>query len=103
MRKNRVVWTEHAQIKFKYAYNYYLGYSERSAKSFRTRFFEKIEKLEYFSGIGPIQEFEGSKAHEYRFLLERNYKIIYWISGNTVYLMDVFDTRQNPEKLEWLP
>jgi len=39
---------------------------------------------------------------EYRFLVEKNYKIIYCFNANLVEVMAIFVTRQNPEKLKKL-
>jgi hypothetical protein len=35
----------------------------------------------------------------YRFIVVRNYKIIYWIEDNYIKIASVFDTRQNPNKI----
>jgi plasmid stabilization system protein ParE len=36
----------------------------------------------------------------HRRLIERNYKIVYRIEGNIIYITDIFDSRQNPEKMK---
>ena len=36
---------------------------------------------------------------EYRFLVEGHYKIIYRIGAKSIYVVKVFDTRQNPKKI----
>jgi len=42
-----------------------------------------------------------SRNREYRYLVYKNYKIIYWINTakNRIDIIDVFDTRQNPVKI----
>ena len=35
-----------------------------------------------------------------RYLVEGNYKIIYWHDGTLIKIASVFDCRQNPSKLE---
>ena len=37
------------------------------------------------------------KGH--RYIIRGNYKIIYKIQNQKMYITDVFDTRQNPEKI----
>lgn len=42
------------------------------------------------------------RKEEFRYLIFKNYKIIYWINKNKnrVEITDVFDARQNPLKLK---
>ena len=42
------------------------------------------------------------RFQEFRYLIYKNYKIIYWINENKnrIEIVNVFDTRQNPDKLE---
>lgn len=45
-------------------------------------------------------ELELEKLHQhYRYLLIGNYKIIYRIETDFIIINDVFDTRQNPNKI----
>jgi len=41
------------------------------------------------------------RYREYRSLIYKNYKIIYWINTakNRIDIIDVFDARQNPEQI----
>jgi hypothetical protein len=50
-------------------------------------------------GIGQKENLLNSRTHNYQYLLFGNYKIIYWIKMNVVYIATVSDTRQNPKKL----
>lgn len=45
---------------------------------------------------------EGLLKHlnqDHRYLVEGNYKIIYFVNNGNIYITHVFDTRQNPIKL----
>ena len=45
---------------------------------------------------------EPSLAHhnqDYRYLVEGHYKIVYRLAGNILYIVDIFDTRQHPGKM----
>lgn len=49
--------------------------------------------------MGPEQEFPVRRKFEYHYLIERTYKILYRVDGDTIYIVLIFDTRQSPEKL----
>ena len=49
--------------------------------------------------IGGIEENLIGLDQGHRFLLKGNYKIIYKVVGDIVYITDVFDCRQNPQKI----
>lgn len=52
--------------------------------------------------ISQIEELLKSRREEFRYLVFKNFKIIYWINYKThqIEINDVFDTRQNPVKIE---
>ncbi|SFG49171.1 ParE toxin of type II toxin-antitoxin system, parDE [Algoriphagus hitonicola] len=51
--------------------------------------------------IGRIEELLKERKERFRFLIYKNYKLIYWINKkeNRIEIVDVFDTRQNPIKI----
>jgi len=49
---------------------------------------------------GQKEEFLEDMKLEHRRIVEGNYKIIYRIHGDTVYVTDIFDSRQNPIKMK---
>lgn len=51
--------------------------------------------------IGQIEELLIDRPQNFRYLVFKNYKIIYWINYpfNRIEIANVFDTRQNPQKL----
>lgn len=64
--------------------------------------FKKIEILEIqkfdYTAVGAIDEDFVHLKHNYRKLIESHYKVTYRISKNTVFVVRIFDTRQNPNK-----
>lgn len=64
--------------------------------------FKKIEILEIqefdYTELGSIDEDFVHLKHNYRKLIESHYKITYRTSKNTVFVVRIFDTRQNPNK-----
>ena len=52
-----------------------------------------------FPFLGQKEELLSSRKENFRYLVEGNYKIIYWIDDEVIRIVSIFDTRQNPEKL----
>ncbi len=55
--------------------------------------------LKEFPKMGQIEENLESLGLGHRYLIEGNYKIIYRIQGKIISITDIFDTRQDPEKM----
>jgi toxin ParE1/3/4 len=53
----------------------------------------KVEILKSFPKTGQIKPL---LPDEVRYLLEGNYKVLYFIDNKSVLVIDVFDTRRNP-------
>lgn len=51
--------------------------------------------------IGQMENLLSDRPQEFRYLIHKNYKIIYWINKpkNRIDITHVFDTRQNPHKM----
>jgi len=59
-------------------------------------------KLKKHPEIGQIEVLLIDRPNGFRYLVFKNYKIIYWInkSKNRIEINDVFDSRQNPIKIK---
>jgi plasmid stabilization system protein ParE len=73
---------------------------DKVASKIRKSIFNATKPLIKQPLIGQIEENLIELKQEHRYLVEGNYKIIYRIINNDVYITDVFDTRQNPEKMK---
>ncbi len=51
--------------------------------------------------MGQVEFLLSERLEEFRYLVYKNYKIIYWINSkmNRIEIVDVFDTRQNPVEM----
>ena len=50
--------------------------------------------------FGAIEPLLIGREEEYRHIVVKPYfKIIYRVEGDTIYMIDIWDTRRNPEKL----
>lgn len=59
-------------------------------------------KLKHQPEIGQEEDLLRSRKQKFRYLVFKNYKIIYWINENQgrIEINDVFDTRQYPTKIK---
>ena len=95
-----IIWTLTAKFRLKEIYLYYKhAASLPVAKKLKKEVFTSTSSLKNHPEIGQIEELLKNKKFEYRYLIKGNYKIIYRIENDRVYVIDVFDCRQNPTKL----
>ena len=99
----KLYWTDFSQKELKSIYSYY---REKAGKRIASKIIDGIYyetcKLQKQPKIGQIEELLINRKQEFRHLIFKNYKIIYWINEEEerIEINDVFDTRQNPIKLE---
>lgn len=101
MPRYRVEWTEIALERLDEIHKYILTESQSGAVAdkFRLKLIDKTQILETFPFTGQEEGLLASRGLEARYLVEGNYKLIYRIDSNKVMIMDIFHTKQNPEKL----
>jgi plasmid stabilization system protein ParE len=97
----KVFWTKFALNSLSQAYNYYTkNVSVNIACSIRDGILSGTKQLEKHSQSGQIEELLLDFDEGHRYIIRGNYKIIYKIQNQKVYISDVFDTRQNSEKIK---
>lgn len=76
------------------------GNAKKGRKITRT-ILKQSKLLENTPYLGQEEEYlkEMNQGHRY-LLVERLYKLIYLVIKPIVYITDVFDTRQNPDKMK---
>lgn len=65
----------------------------------RDKIISKATVLIDYPNMGKKEEYLEHLNLGHRTLIEGNYKIIYRIQDKTIYVTDIFDTRQNPKKM----
>ena len=98
-----IYWTEFSEIELQKIYYYYRAKAgERISKNLVDGIYSETLKLKKQPIIGQIEELLIHRKQEFRYLIFKSYKIIYWINDkeNRIEINDVFDTRQNPVKIE---
>jgi len=96
----RIEWSELSERQLKDIFDYYsFEASSRIARKIINKIIDRVSILENNPFAGPKEELLSNYPEEYRYLVESNYKIIYWKKGNTITIASVFDCRQNPNKI----
>jgi len=96
----KVVLTNQAKGRLESIVEYYqdLGYY-RYGKRLRLSVLKKALLLKDFPLMGQEEETLRVLGLQHRYLVEGHYKIVYRIEKGTIYITDVFDTRQDPDKM----
>jgi len=95
-----IIWTNPAKKDLRKIFNYFkkkvsLNLANKIVNSILAN--TSILKTQ---NIGIKEQLLIHLEQEHRFIIDGNYKIIYIIQNNNVYITHVFDTRQNPVKLK---
>lgn len=101
-----VYWTQFAEDKLEDIYNYYkYKASARVAANLVNGIVEATLDLDTNPFIGQREELLLNRIQEFRYIVFQNYKIIYWIDelNSMILISNIFDTRQNPVKLDHTP
>lgn len=99
----KIYWTDFSKKELQNIFEYYKkNASIKVAKSLTIGIAKETLKLKKQPKIGQIEELLIDRQNEFRYLVYKNYKIIYWINKqeNRIEINDVFDSRQNPIKIE---
>lgn len=99
----KIFWTKFAKRELKNIFDYYkLKASPRIAKKLITEIIVHSNILDFQNKIGQKEELLSNRKENFRYLVYKNYKIIYWFNDpkNRIEIVDIFDTRQNPIKIE---
>lgn len=97
-----IYWTDFSKKELKNIFDYYKEKASLNvAKTLVIGITTEVKKLKKQPTIGQEEELLKNDPREFRYLVYKNYKIIYWVSieKNTAEIFDVFDTRQNPIKI----
>lgn len=98
-----VYWTQLAEDKLADIFEYYkFKAGIRVAQTLINGLIDTSISLELNAYGGQKEELLSDRIQDFRYLVFKNYKIIYWIDEykNLVYIANIFDTRQNPKKLQ---
>jgi len=96
----KVFWTKFSLNSLFEIYRYYKdNVSDTVANNIRNEVLSSAKQLTNHPTSGQIEESLADLGKGHRYIIRGNYKIIYKILNQKLYITDVFDTRQNPEKI----
>ncbi len=98
-----VYWTRLAENKLDDIFSYYeTTVNNSTAKKLVTGIIDKTIGIENNPYIGQKELLLERYEQKFRYLVYKNYKIIYWINlgKGRIEIANIFDTRQNPSKME---
>jgi toxin ParE1/3/4 len=98
-----VFWTEFAKERLVDIFEFYkLKAGTRVSRKLVNSLVQHTTFLVKHPLLGQIEENLLARSQNFRCLIFKNYKLIYWIneSKKRIEIVHVFDTRQNPDKIE---
>jgi len=88
-----ILWSIAAKDSLESIYDYYFQFSERAAERIRKDILDKVYTLRF------IKQYQIDEINpEYRRIIARHYKIVYKVESQTILILNIFDTRQDPAK-----
>ncbi|MCF8361235.1 MAG: type II toxin-antitoxin system RelE/ParE family toxin [Prolixibacteraceae bacterium] len=66
----------------------------------RDRILDAADTLLLHPLLGQKEPFLEHLGLDHRHLIESHYKIIYRVNGDYIYITDIFDSRQDPDKMK---
>jgi len=73
--------------------------SDTQAKYVERGILSEMKCLKYFPMAYPKDEYASTNDREIRFIIKWRYKILFFIDANTVQVVRIFHTAQNPSNL----
>jgi plasmid stabilization system protein ParE len=101
--KFEILWSDFAESQLDKIFEYYLeNASLKVAKDLLQEIISEPNKLIENPEITQIEDLLLDREDDYRYIICKNYKIIFSIDKNinAIKIADVFDTRQNPIKIK---
>lgn len=96
----RIEWSELSERQLKDIFDYYtMEASPGIARKIINKITDRVSILEANPLVGSKEELLKDYPEDFRYLVEGNYKIIYWKKGNVITIASIFDCRQNPVKI----
>jgi toxin ParE1/3/4 len=96
----KVLITDFAKQQLSDIYEYYRlqGYG-KYARNIRKEVIEKALSLRDFPNMGVLEPNLLELDMEHRYVIVKNYKVIYRQLADTIVVTDVFDTRRDPSEI----
>jgi len=96
-----IQWTQRAENQLDDIFDFIKVENEMAAIRIYNQILDEVEVLTKFPNIAPVEPLLEDEPITYRSLLvNRRYKIVYFVNDELIYIVAVFDCHQNPNKLK---
>ncbi len=97
----KILWSETVQNQIRDIFDYYsFVATPKIAHKIISKLVDRAEGLRRNPKIGRKEDLLIHYPQGFKYIIEGNYKLIYFIEKKTIIISLVFDCRQNPEKLK---
>ena len=101
--KFKIIWSDYAETQLDKIFEYYIeNASRRVAKNLIQKIIAEPNRLLESPNSSQVEDLLLDRENGYRYLIYKNYKIIYSVDEkkHCIQIANVFDTRQNPQKIK---
>jgi plasmid stabilization system protein ParE len=98
----KIYWTDFSKNELRAIFRFYKEKASlKIARKLVLGINQEVMKLKNQPDMGQREELLANRKQKFRYLVYKNYKCIYWfnIDKNRIEITDVFDTRQDPVKM----
>lgn len=96
----KIIWTDFAIRNLKDIFDYYSTQADKKvAHKIIRQILKSAKQLQHNPDSGPTESNLMELRKNHRYLVSGHYKLIYRIMNSQIIINDVFDTRQNPSKM----
>ncbi|MES2545731.1 MAG: type II toxin-antitoxin system RelE/ParE family toxin [Bacteroidota bacterium] len=99
----KIYWTDFLKKELQNIFDYHKEKASLTvAKNLVIGIAKEVIKLQNQPNIGQIELSIENRTKEFRYIIFKHYKIIYWINlkNKSIEIFDVFDSRQSPIKIK---
>lgn len=97
----KIIWSKSAEKRLNQIFDWYAERSENVAVSFYNEILDSVEFLKKFPLMAPVESALSGYSNVYRSLLIKGlFKVIYRVGKEKIYIVTIWDCRQNPNSLK---
>ena len=92
----KIIWSNRAKVNLRRIWNFYAEKSINSADNMISGIINTAEQLQ----VNILYQREDTLLTEHRRVIFKHFKIIYKVYNDNILILQIFDSRQNPNKLK---
>ena len=97
----KLVYTQQALINLEESLEFIAPHvSIETLETVRNSILDRADRLIKNPSSGKREEYLGHLGLNHRRIMESHYKIVYRVIDRTIYITDIFDSRQDPAKMK---